>query len=57
MIWFSNENIDMEMIIYNKSILGDINESISSSDQENDKNEKVNEKINWHLKRPSKKRM
>ena len=57
MIWFSNENIDIEMIIYNRSILGDINESISSSDQENDKNEKVDEKINWHLKRPSKKRM
>ena len=36
MIWFSNENIDIEMIIYNRSILGDINESISSSDQENE---------------------
>ena len=44
MIWFSNENIDVEMIINNRWILGDINESMSSSDQENDENEKVSEK-------------
>ena len=44
MIWFSNENIDVEMIINNTWILGDINESISSSDQENDENEKVSVK-------------
>ena len=37
MIWFSNGNIDIEMIIKNRWILGDINKSISSSDQENDK--------------------
>ena len=44
MIWFSNENIDIEMIINNRWILGDISESISSSDQENDENEKVGKK-------------
>ena len=44
MTWFSNENVDMEMIIENKWILGDINESISTSDQENYENEKVGEK-------------
>ena len=32
--WFSNENIDIEMIINNRWILGDINESKSSSDKE-----------------------
>ena len=44
MIWFSNEYIDIEMIINNKWILGDINESTSSADQENDENKKVSEK-------------
>ena len=44
MTWFSNEKIDIEMIINNRWILGDINESISSSDQENYENEKAGEK-------------
>ena len=44
MIWFSNENIDIEMIVKNRWIPGDINEILSSSDQENDENEKVGEK-------------
>ena len=44
MIWFSNENIDRDMIINNRWILGGINEGISTSDQENDENEKVDEK-------------
>ena len=44
MTWFSNENIDIEIIMINRWILGDINKSISSSDQENDENEKVGEK-------------
>ena len=43
-IWISNENINIEMIINNRWILDDINESISSSDQENDENEKVSGK-------------
>ena len=32
------------MIVNNRWILGDINEGISSSDQENDENEKVGQK-------------
>ena len=43
-VWFSNENIDIEMIINKRWVLGDINEIISISDQENDENEKVGEK-------------
>ena len=44
MTWFSNEDIDIEIIIDNRWILGEINESISSSDQENYENEKLGEK-------------
>ena len=44
MTWFSNENIDIEMIIDNRWILGKINKIISISDQENYENEKIGEK-------------
>ena len=44
MIWFPNENIDIEMLINNRQILGDINDSICNSDLENDENEVVGEK-------------
>ena len=56
MTWFSNENIDIEMIIGNRWILGEINESISSFDDENYENEIVGEK-NQVASERSKKRL